>query len=256
MQKLVWTLLALFVLSSISVSAAVECKDLDEQPDIEDTLDTTALVEYGIEDKADHCVSGKDGFTVSSGAWVREYYCDGEPEQRKYKDFDCTRQGFEKCDGGKCVGGTTASPTQSNTPSAGPACGNKKIDTIEQCDPPDSICYSEGKIGICTRPNSAGLGGCQCKVYKSGGTAEPEAEEEKNATAAPPAEEKPPVKEEPPAEVQEEEEQAPEEPATPPTEEERKPLPEEKFDEPAGISVTRSITNTVKKFFRWIGSLF
>jgi hypothetical protein len=265
MRALVW-MTALMLLISAAAVTAIDCDDLDEQPDIEDTLHTKAIVEYGIEDKADTCVSGKDGYTKDPSTWVREYYCEESPAggegtgtvmQRKYKDFDCTRYGFEKCEGGKCVGGAKASTNTSSVKkpaAAQPSCGDHKVqaDRGEQCDPPDDICYVGSDIGICSRPASGGFGGCQCKLYKGGsGTATPETATETAATTTttvkPAAEEKAP--EEAPAE------QPPAEPEKAPTAEEREPLPTE-YEPPAGIGVTRGISNGIKSFFRWIGSWF
>lgn len=257
MRKLVWITALMLLISAVTV-AAVECNDLDEQPDIEDTIDSKAIVEYGIEDKYDTCVSGQGGYTKDPSTWVREYYCaevaaggeeSGKIMQRQYKDFDCTRHGFTKCEGGKCVGGTTSTNTTAVKKPTQPSCGDKKVqaDRGEQCDPPDSICYAGSDIGICTRPTTGGFGGCQCKTYKGGTetTTETETTETTTTTAKPAAtEEKTPAKE-----------TAPEEPVKAPTEEEREPLPTE-YEPPAGISVTRGISNAFKSFFRWIGSWF
>ena len=262
MRKLVW-ITALMLLISAIAAAAVECDDLDEQPDIEDTLDSKAIVEYGIEDKADTCVSGKDGYSKDPSSWVREYYCEESPAggestgtimQRKYKDFDCTRYGFEKCEGGKCVGGAKAgtNTTVKKPTVTQPSCGDDKVqsDRGEQCDPPDGICYIGTDIGICTRPASGGFGGCQCKLYKGGsGTATPETTTETTATTTTTAKPAATEAEETPAE------QTPEEPEKAPTAEEREPLPTE-YEPPAGISVTRGISNGIKSFFHWIGSWF
>ncbi len=256
MHKLVWGMLIVLLFSVFAVHAVVECNDLDEQPDIEDTLDSAAKVEYGIEDKTDICVSGRDGYSKNPSTWVREYYCatvsGGEGPstvQRKYEDFDCTRFGFTKCDGGKCTGTTSGTSGSTATPtSTSPFCGDKKIQTErgEQCDPPDDICYLTEKIGICTRPIGK-IGGCQCKLYQTGETAAPEAPPEEEETPEPPGETPDEPEEQPP------EEPPKAEPVAQPAE--REPLPTE-FQETGGIGVTRGITNTVKRFFSWIGSWF
>lgn len=251
MRKLVLGLIFCFLLSALAVVAQVECYDQDEQPDIEDTLDSKAKVEYGLTDKTDECVSSREGYHRDPSPWVREYYCEGDPEQRKYKDFDCTRLGYDRCEDGACVGGVednTTTKTQ-KAPEIG-RCGDKIVQAErgEWCDPPDSICYGDdGNIGLCSRPNAQGFGGCQCELYKAGGTVEDVPEEAKEEETV----------EEPEETVEEPAEEEPEEePEAAPVEEERMPLPTEEFEEPKGISITRSITNGVKGFFRWIGSWF
>jgi len=262
MRRLLLWLLVFSIISSTAVFAqGVTCDDPDEQPDMEDTIDSVATVKYGLTDKTDECVSGRDGYHKDPSSWVREYYCaeitlaeGGKTVKRNYEDIDCTRHGYEKCEGGRCVGGTTAggTTTRPRTPEQ-PRCGDKRIDSNrgEQCDPPDDICYIGDDIGICTRPTKEGFGGCQCKLYDAGAAAEPETPPA-NATPpvqAPPVQEQPPAAETPPVEEQ------PPETSTEPVVEEREPLPTEEMDS-KGIGITRAITNGVKKFFRWIGSWF
>jgi hypothetical protein len=255
MQKLVWGLLLCLLLSTTAALAQVVCKDLDEEPNIEDSLDTAAKVEYGITPKTDECVSGKDGYHKDPSSWVREYYCAettiGEGQkavQRVYKDFDCTRFGYDKCEGGKCMGKPEAA-AKPRAPEQ-PRCGDKILQSErgEQCEPPDDICYVNEQIGICTRPDKVtNLGGCQCKLYKPG--AAPEAPPAEHPPAPAPVERPPaPPTEAPPAEAPPIEQ--------PPAEEERAPLPTEEAEEPKGIGFTRSISNAVKRFFAWIGSWF
>ncbi len=265
MRKLVLGLLALLLFSAMT-AFAVECNDLDEQPDIEDTLDTAAKVEYGITPETDKCVHGKDSYSQDPGPWVREFFCETVSGceggqmivKRTYEDFECARYGFEKCEGGRCVGGK-ATPSATKKPaSAQPICGDKTVQSErgEQCDPPDDICYldvdGKSKIGVCTRPDPVTkIGGCACKLYQASGTATPEQPEEKKEEAPPVT---PPAEE--PEQPPETQPPAPEEKAVEPPPAEREPLPTEKMEEPQGVGVTRAITNTVKRFFSWIGSWF
>ena len=258
MRRLVWIVLASVLISAVLVSGqGVTCTDTDSgregRSKAEPYVSTFATVKYGLTEKSDECVSGKEGVHKDPSLWVREYFCGGDPVQRMYEDFDCTRYGYTGCQGGKCIGKPNAT-TATKPVVEGPACGNEQTDAGEQCDPPDKICYLDDKIGICTRPGAGGFGGCQCKAYTGGsGTATPE-----NATPAPvttPAEQPPttPVEQPPVAEEQP--------PATgqPPAEEpvaERTPLPTEGLEPAKGIGVTRAITNAVKSFFAWIGSWF
>ena len=244
MRKLVIGLLFAVVLSVLVVSAQVTCNDPDEAPNPEDSLTTVAEVRYGITPKTDECVSGRDGYHKDPSLWVREYYCTTTrtPEganitQRMHKDYECARYGFEKCEGGKCIGGAGTGTSVKKPTYEPPRCGDKKIqaDLDEQCDPPDDICYVNEQIGICTRPVN-GFGGCLCKLYKGG--AAPAAEPAQNVSEEP--------EEAPPAEAEEEEA----------VEEEREPLPTGEVEETKGVGFTRSIANAVKRFFAWIGSWF
>ncbi|MEM4247035.1 MAG: hypothetical protein QXR48_01955 [Candidatus Woesearchaeota archaeon] len=254
MRKL--AIIALFcILLNISSVFAVDCIDSDEEDDIDKTIDEKGSVTYGLTEKFDECVSGKDGYHVNTGRFVREYYCGkvGDVVQRRYEDIDCERKGYTKCEEGRCVG-KTSSTTTSTTKQTGPLCGNHKLDAGEQCDPPDKICYdTAGNIGICTRPNAQGFGGCQCSTYKGAKSTEEPVQNvtvQQNTTA--PAQPLPPPVEQPPAPKAEEQPPAEQPPAE---QKERPPLPIE-FEESKGISVTRGITNAVKRFFRWIGSWF
>lgn len=257
MRKLVWIVLLSSLTSALLVQGQVTCADTDNGPEskskAEPYVSTLGKVKYGLTEKQDECVSGSEGVHRDPSKWVREYFCGGDPVQRTYEDFDCTRYGYTGCQGGICIGKPNAS-TVTKPVYEGPACGNEKTDAGEQCDPPDKICYLDDKIGICARPGAGGYGGCQCKVYTGGsGTATPE-----NATPVPvttPAEQPPttPVEQPPAAEEQ------PPVTEQPPVEQppaERAPLPTEELEPAKGIGVTRAITNAVKQFFAWIGSWF
>lgn len=249
----------LFLLVCSIPAFAVDCTDSDSGgTEPEPYIGEKASVTYGLTEKFDECVSGKDGYHLATSPWVREYYCITENDLvlRKYKDYDCTRYGYTKCEDGKCIGkaGTGANATKVKTVEA-PRCGDHKVDAGEQCDPPDKICYDDsGNIGQCTKPNAKGFGGCQCKIL--GSTAKVE---ETNTTVAPvtttttPPATPPPATTTPPAAVQ------PPAPTTPPAEqapEDRAPLPTEDLDSSNGVGMTRGISNAVKRFFSWIGSWF
>jgi hypothetical protein len=264
MRKFLFAVTALLILTAVGVLADTPCNDEDSSPvgggTIEDYIEDADTVEYGLTDKTDECVSGRDGYHKDPSSWVREYYCANVSGtiQRTHKDIDCVREGYTKCEAGRCTGksgsgSSTTTPTPK--PAEQPRCGDGKLqrERGEQCESPDDICYLNDKIGICTRNDAKGFGGCQCKVYAGGS----------GTTDTPPAETTPPAEPppEPPAEEPEEQPPAeePEEtnttaPEETPVAEEREPLPE--YDESRGIGVTRSITNGVKRFFRWIGSWF
>ncbi|MEM4239821.1 MAG: hypothetical protein QXM31_01765 [Candidatus Woesearchaeota archaeon] len=256
MRKL--ALIALFcILLNITSVLAVDCIDSDKDDDIKKTIDEKGSVTYGLTEKFDECVSGKDGYHVSTGRFVREYYCTKVSDvlQRKYEDIDCERYGFTRCEEGRCIGkNTTATYTGTSSTTTGPTCGNHKLDAGEQCDPPDKICYdNDGNIGQCTRPNAQGFGGCQCKTLASASTqtAQQTTTVQHNVTTTT----QPPTTQAPAAQPQPAQQPAPTE-QTPSAPEERSPLPTENFDDSKGISVTRGIANAVKRFFRWIGSWF
>jgi hypothetical protein len=253
MRKLVWMLAFLILVSATSVlvaNASAPCTDTDNGPTSESRpepfISELGVVKYGITDRSDECISNDEGYHLDPSSWVREYYCGGNPVQRLHTDVDCTRYGYTGCSGGKCVGKENASRTREIA--EGPKCGNKRLDPGEQCDPPDKICYVEGNIGVCTRET------CQCKLYKPKSGAEPAEQPPAATTSEPKPEEQPqasqhaasPAAEQPPAATPTEQ---------PPTAAERTPLPTE-FESAKGISVTRSITNSVKRFFSWIAGWF
>ncbi len=259
MRKLT-VILALLVLCTLAVHA-VDCTDSDAEDDIEKSLDEKGSVTYGLTEKFDSCVSNIDGYQLSTSRFVREYYCSNVSGnvQRVSKDYDCERYGFTRCEEGRCVGKNTTATygSTTSTTTAGPLCGNHKIDAGENCDPPDKICYdADSNIGVCTRPNAQGFGGCQCKTLGSTSTTTPTTTTtvvqnvtvQKNETVTQP-------KEEPKVEPKEEPKEEPVKETETTSEEERAPLPVD-FDDSKGISVTRGITNSVKRFFKWIGSWF
>jgi hypothetical protein len=259
MRKLAFIALFCVLINVMSVFA-VDCTDSDDggsEPD--PYIGEKASVTYGLTEKFDECVSGKDGYHLATSSWVREYYCLTESDlvSRKYKDYDCTRYGYTKCEDGKCIGKTTgANATKSSAPAV-PKCGDHVIQSNlgEQCDPPDKICYDDsGSIGQCTRANAQGFGGCQCKVL--GSTSKPaETAPVQNTTTTTTVTPPTTTPEPEPTPAAEPEPAAAPAPAET-TSEERTPLPTEDLDDSNGISVTRGVTNAVKRFFRWIGSWF
>lgn len=250
MRKIVFLALIFLALCAFNVAAAATttCSDPDESGDPEDSIGDIATVKYGLTDKTDECVSGKDGYRIETGNWVREYYCANVSGvvQRTSKEFDCLRYGYTKCESGRCTGKDGSSTSSTPKPAAKPQCGDRILqkDRGEQCEPPDAVCYLGTSIGVCTRANAQGLGGCQCKLY-SGSTAEETPTPEETVSPTPAKNETPEVTEAP---------EKTEEPA-PTVTETREPLPED-LAQSNGIGVTRAITNSVKQFFRWMGSWF
>jgi hypothetical protein len=151
MKKIVAYAICLLLLVSF-VAASDLCKESDDGKDYEES----GYVKYGVTIYDDLCVlsPGVD-MRLPESSFLKEYYCDDD--ERKHKIVECSREGFEKCKDGKCVGGSQDS-SQSTTPVyTGPECGNKKIETGEDCDPPTKICYEGSDIGLCSTT-------CKCEI--------------------------------------------------------------------------------------------
>lgn len=245
-QKLVLAAIMLLILPV--VLAQVTCTDTDTGgTDPEPQIGEQGRVKYGLTEKADTCISGKAGYSVSEGQWIREYFCDND--QRESKDYDCTRYGFEKCEQGVCVGKEKVKAEKKTRRAAlPPRCGDEIVqpERGEECERPDDICYKNDSVGICTRPNEQGFGGCKCKLYK---TEEKPSEVEEEVIEEPEA--PPEVAEEIPEKPEKKPEEAPEEVVV-------EEVPEEPEEElkPVGIGVTKAIANAVAAFFNWIAGLF
>ena len=134
MRKLILLLVCL-ILSSFAVQAQVTCDDPDEQPDLDDTIDTMSEVTYGLTPKTDECISAKDGYRLDPSRWVREYYCDGDPEQRKSKDLKNQKDKEEQSEWNE-------KPSKSNDLKEKDIDGVKHVE-IPQYDPEDI--YGESK---------------------------------------------------------------------------------------------------------------
>lgn len=166
-------MLIVCILALLSIGAAAQtCADTDGGGS--DDTHTEAITEkgevtYGITTKEDTCLSSQEGFSVNQSQWLREYYCGGNPEQRKSKVYDCVRLGYSGCEDGACVdtsssntSATTTQTTQTYTQTN--HCGNDIVekDKGEECDPPGSICFgrTSAQYGSCQAD-------CTCKIAKA-----------------------------------------------------------------------------------------
>lgn len=150
-KSIAYIICVLFLVSFVSGDLCTESdngKEYDEQ----------GYVKYGVTRYEDLCVLSPDtDLRVEEGQYLKEYYCTDD-DQRDHKIVDCTREGFDKCKAGECVGSQSSSSSHTTTPVyTGPECGNKKVETGETCDPPTKICYVGSDIGLCSAT-------CQCEI--------------------------------------------------------------------------------------------
>ncbi len=150
--------IACFVLLSGIAFADSLCTDTDDARD----YDRKGSVKYGITSEEDRCVLGpKADVRTETSMYLKEYFC--ADDKRNSDIVDCSREGYERCYQGACVGGKKGASTSNGTnytlPPELPQCGDKKVNSIgEQCDPPGKICYTETfDIGLCSAK-------CQCDV--------------------------------------------------------------------------------------------
>lgn len=155
--------IALVFLASF-VSADSLCKDSDNEKE----YNVKGYVQYGVTKYDDLCVLKPDAdMRLPESQYLKEYYC--ENDARTFKIVDCTREGYDKCKDGACVSSQTTTTTSNATKNTtqysvytAPYCGDKKVGTGEECDPPDKICYKGADIGLCSTA-------CKCVVKISGG---------------------------------------------------------------------------------------
>lgn len=121
-----------------------------------------STTKYGITSEEDRCVLGpKADVRTETSMYLKEYFC--AEDTRKSDIVDCSREGYERCYQGACVGGKKGASTSNGTnytlPPELPQCGDKKVNSVgEQCDPPGKICYTETfDIGLCSAA-------CKCDV--------------------------------------------------------------------------------------------
>jgi hypothetical protein len=162
-----WQILLLIVLLS-SVVLAQECTDTDGggAKGSDAALMTKGEVKYGLTTQVDTCLTSEDGVSTASGIWLKEYYCSSN--QRMSHEYDCVKYGYDKCQDGECVGGSSSSSSSGTnaTPVPQPKnyCGNKirEKDKGEECDPPNSICFGKStqEYGTCQAD-------CTCKIAQA-----------------------------------------------------------------------------------------
>jgi hypothetical protein len=167
MKKLIAILI--FLLCAGIVSAAV-CTDTDGGENYAEKGEA----KYAISGKEDICViSPSAEVRTDTSQYLKEYYCDNQDHMQS-DIIDCKREGFEKCEDGKCVGGSQGTSSGNYTPKPPePNCGNMVVDPGEDCDPMNKICFDDdGNIGLCDAD-------CKCEIkLKSDGSKASDDEEE------------------------------------------------------------------------------
>ncbi|MBD3303895.1 hypothetical protein GF343_02025 [Candidatus Woesearchaeota archaeon] len=152
--------LVLFVL--FAGTAAADCTDTDGGKNYAEKGETKI-----ISGKEDICIlSPSAEVRQDTSAHLKEYYCDHD-DQIKSEIIECTREGFEKCEMGKCVGGegeAKAKDQNYTAPKPAAFCGDSIVDEGEECDPMNKICFDdEGNIGLCNEYCK-----CEIKITKEG----------------------------------------------------------------------------------------
>ncbi|MBD3361781.1 hypothetical protein GF358_03235 [Candidatus Woesearchaeota archaeon] len=163
MKKIIaYIVCILFLVSFVSADL---CTESDDGKDYVEA----GYVKYGVIKYDDLCVLSPDAdMRVEEGQYLKEYYCDDD--KREHKIVDCVREGFEKCKAGRCVS-SSGNVSQSSQPAApvGPVCGNKIVESGEDCDPPTKICYKGSDIGLCSV-------NCKCEIKITADGSEPDEE--------------------------------------------------------------------------------
>jgi hypothetical protein len=160
---IVFGMILVFLCSFVSADSL--CRESDNGKE----YDVKGYVQYGVTKYEDLCVLKPDAdMRLPESQYLKEYYC--ESDARTHKIVDCKREGYDKCKDGVCVssqtttatGNTTVKNTTKYSVYTAPYCGDKKVGTGEECDPPDKICYKGTDIGLCSAA-------CKCAVKISGG---------------------------------------------------------------------------------------
>lgn len=158
MFKKVWLMLVLsLVFSIVSVTAACTDSDNTDVLKVKDSLSVKGTTKSGTVSRDDTCVQKKLGAEIKEGVWIKEFYCaDDKVEPR---EVACSSFGFAGCNDGACFGKAAARTISTGMVTAS-GCGNKKVDSGEECDPPDKLCVTaDGDPGIC-------LGTCKCRAVE------------------------------------------------------------------------------------------
>ena len=240
MRKII-TFFALILLCSGMAHAASACTDTDGGKN----YGVKGTAKYAITQKEDICViSPSAEIQQDTSQYLKEYYC--QDGTMKFEIVDCTREGFERCEYGKCVGGTAEAKLQGTNytaPPTGPVCGNSIVEAGEECDPMNKICFDDyGNIGLCNAECK-----CEIKIRQDGTAAKPAAEENKTEVQI----EKPVEKDVPAEDISEKY-----------TEKETAPAEKQEKEEKITIEITekqkeaKSPTGFFSKIWAWIAGLF
>ncbi len=248
---------ALFIILILPLMAFAEltCEDSDSGPeDVTKPLPfiTKAGTVKTLNDtKGDFCIE-KEGSNEleQESLWVREYYC--YAGKAKNHDYQCFAYGYTKCkmtEGiGKCVEGLnslddSADNAKADEPKENASeksstrnCGDDKVQQGEDCEPPEKLCVTKNdEPGVCSAF-------CICIPYefKSGNATKPNVTvEEVNVSIS--------NKTDKDVEISKDTQKVLEDIK------DDRPL---KFNESIGYKLTKGVTDAVKHFFDWIGSLF
>ena len=245
-KAIVWIV---FLVCLILVSGFAYAESLCTDSDDGQNYAHKGATKYGITSEEDRCVLGpKADVRTETSLYLKEYFC--ADDTRKSDIVDCSREGYERCYQGACMGGKKGATANNGTnvtlPPNLPKCGDDKVNSLtEQCDPPGKICYTETfDIGICSAT-------CQCdvklkaeggQINKTAGNATTNATAQTNATQP---------KEEPKTEV----------PAETPKEEPKEEVTEEPKEEPkeeaaAPVKATAEQKGFFSVIWAWIKGLF
>jgi hypothetical protein len=151
------------ILFLVSFASADLCKESDDGKDYAES----GYVKYGVTQYDDVCVTSAEiDIRKTESFFLKEYYCDDD--ERKHEIVECSREGFDSCEDGRCVSDSSQDSSQPAVPVyTGPECGNKKIETGEDCDPPTKICYVGSDIGLCSETCK-----CEIKIFSDSGSSD------------------------------------------------------------------------------------
>ena len=205
MKKKIAIMIILVLSLSVLVSAQIS-RDITKIRCGDGVLDKFEMCEKGVE--SDKCDKMAELLKIDTGCFERECVC--VPFVNKAFCGNNRREGVEMCDGtseedfcpefGKEIGlNLTCNPAtclcdivtgvpedydpsynQTNeTPEGMAVCGDGKLQRMEECDPPNTLCnLPDGHVGVCVE-------GCKCVKKESISPVEAEKNEPENETEKP-----------------------------------------------------------------------